>query len=140
MFDGLIPRAGASDLVDHCRDGLTSALDGVIWLQAMRQAPSREGTSLGAQGSVTGDGEGASALVLANPALRRSVSEWFRRHAHCSVEVEALGTDRQRLVLQPTGSIAYAAPFPDVGEGLQQVFPLVVALESLRSNGGLLSV
>ncbi len=140
VFDGLIPRAGASELLDGCRDGLTSALDGVIWLQAMRQGPFREGTPLGTQGSVTGDGEGASALVLANAALRRNVSEWFRCHARCRVEVESLGADRQRLVLQPIDTNAYAAPFPDVGEGLQQVFPLVVALELLRDKGGLLSV
>ncbi|WP_438009475.1 AAA family ATPase [Sorangium sp. So ce321] len=140
VFDGLIPRTGAGDLMDRHRDGLAGALDGVIWLQATRQAPTREGTSLGAQGVLTGSGEGAAARVASDAKLRSAVSAWFLTHAQCRVDVEFLGTDRQRLVLEPVGAPSYAVPFPDSGEGLQQVFPLVVALEHLRRDGGLLCV
>lgn len=138
VFDGIIPRSGANELVDRYRDGLLGALDGVIWLQAMRQAPTREGMPLDAQGDFTASGEGAAARVAADPKLRAAVSAWFREHAQCTVDVESLGSDRRRLVLQPVGAPSYAVPFPDAGEGLQQVFPLVVALEHLRREGGLL--
>lgn len=138
VFDGLIPRSGANDLLDRYRDGLVCALDGVIWLQAMRQAPTREGMPLDAQGGFTATGEGAAALVAADPKLRAAVSAWFLQHAQCTVNVETLGSERRRLVLEPVGALSYAVPFPDAGEGLQQVFPLVVALEHLRLEGGLL--
>ncbi len=140
VFDGLVPRSGASALIDRYRDELINALDCVTWLGAMRQGPTREGTPRGARGNLLGDGEGASALVLADIPLRRAVSEWFRTHSRYDVEVEALGAEMQRLVLQPFGTARYAVPFPDAGEGLQQVFPLVVALERLRREGGLLAV
>jgi predicted ATPase len=140
VFDGLLPRAGANTLMGRHRDGLNDALDGVAWLGAIRQGPTREGTPRGARGSLMGDGEGASALALAELPLRRAVSEWFRAHSRYDVEVEALGAEMQRLVLQPIAAAAYAVPFPDAGEGLQQVFPLVVALERLRREGGLIAV
>lgn len=138
-FDGIIPRAGVDTLIDRCRDGLASALDGVIWLEAKREAPSREGTARGAPGALTSTGEGAAALVAADRELRTAVSAWFREHVQCSVDVESLGTDRHRLVLHPSDA-AFNVPFPDAGEGLQQVFAVVTALERLRRDGGLLCV
>src|SRR5262249_48729055 len=136
-FDGLIPRPGVSPLMDRHRAELAGALDGVIWLEAKREAPAREGTPRGAQGAFTSKGEGAAARVAADAKLRSAVSAWFRDHVQCSVDVESLGSDRQRLVLEPPGA-AYAVPFPDAGEGLQQVFAVVAALEHLRREGGLL--
>jgi hypothetical protein len=138
-FDGLIPRPGASALMDRHRDGLSGALDGVIWLEAKREAPAREGMPRGAQGAFTSKGEGAAVRVAADAKLRSAVSTWFRDHVQCSVDVESLGSDRQRLVLEPPGA-SFAVPFPDAGEGLQQVFPVVAALEHLRREGGLLCV
>ena len=140
VFDGVVPRPGTHPIVDRCRNDLIAALDGVRWLQAMRTGPARGGTARGAIGAIDGDGEATAAMVLADPALRRAVSSWFSSHARCTIELESLGADRERLVLQPTDLSAYAVPFPDAGEGLQQVFPLVVALEQLRREGGLLSV
>jgi len=139
-FDGLVPRPGVDPLIDHCRDNLISALESVRWLQAMRKGPGRAGTARGGYGAIDGDGEATSAMLLADASLRRAVSDWFFNHARCTVEVESLGPDRERLVLQPTDLSAYAVPFPDAGEGLQHVFPLVVAIEHLRREGGLLCV
>ncbi len=139
VFDGLIPRSGGHALIERHRDGLSGALDGVRWLEAKREAPTREGTPRGAQGAFTSKGEGAAARVAADAKLRSAVSAWFHNQAQCSVDVESLGSDLQRLVLQPPGA-SYAVPFPDAGEGLQQVFPVVAALELLRREGGLLCV
>jgi len=139
-FDGLIPRTGVNPLLDRCRDGLSSALDRVTWLSATRQGPTREGTPRGAEGPLSGNGEGASAHVAADAKLRGAVSRWFIEHARCSVKPEALGSDLQRIVLEPVDSPSYAIPFPDAGEGLQQAFAVVVALELLRRDGGTLCV
>lgn len=138
-FDGLIPRPGASPLIDSHRDNLTSALDGVTWLEAKREAPTREGTTLDAQGAFASTGNGAAARVAADGALRAAVSAWFTKHVGCRVGLESLGSDRQRLVLEPPGA-SFTVPFPDAGEGVQQVFPVVSALENLRRHGGLLCV
>lgn len=138
-FDGIVPRTALDRLFDLHRQALIEALDGVVWLEAKREAPSREGTTLDAPGDFTSRGSGAAAKVAADPQLRSAVSSWFRAHVHCTVEVEALGSDRQRLVLEPLGS-SFAIPFPDAGEGVQQVFPVVAALEHLRRHGGLLCI
>ncbi len=138
-LDGIVPRSGVEPNIDRHRDELNLVFDRVTWLGAMRLGPSREGFPRGARGSLAGDGEGASPLVLGDNVLRRAVSAWFRTHVACDVEVESLGAEMHRLVLQRTGP-SHSVPFPDAGEGLQQAFPLVVALERLRLEGGLLTI
>jgi len=137
-FDGLIPRALVHPMIDRYRDGLNRALDRVSWLGAVREGPIREGTTRGVSGKLEGDGRAAASLVLADPELRRRVSEWFHRQCGASVESEALGSELERLVLRPMAG--HDVPFPDAGEGIQQVFPLVVAAECLRRDGGLLII
>lgn len=137
-FDGLIPRTGAHPRMDRYRDGLNKVLERVSWLGAVREGPIREGTTRGVLGKLEGEGRAAASLVLADPELRRRVSEWFQRQCHASVEAEALGSELERLVLRPMAG--HDVPFPDAGEGIQQVFPLVVAAECLRRDGGLLIV
>ncbi|WP_438038861.1 AAA family ATPase [Sorangium sp. So ce128] len=140
QFDGIIPRPGTHPLVDGCRDGLIGALEGVVWLSATRKAPAREGTAVGAPGFLTGNGEGAAALLLADEHLRAEVSRWFEKHTRHRVTVASLGSELRRLVLDPLQGAAIQIPFPDAGEGLQQVFPVVVALAHLRRAGGTLCV
>jgi predicted ATPase len=67
------------------------------------------------------------------------VSRWFREHTQYNVEAESLGADLERLVLRPLRP-GHDVPFPDAGEGLQQVFPVIVGLERLRRRGGLLAI
>lgn len=138
-FDGLVPQPGAVEFVDAYRPALVSALDGNIWLEAKRVPPSREGAARDAGGTFSSTGDDAAARVAADPRLRVAISRWFLEHTGCRVVVEALGSDRQRLVLGPSPS-SYYVSFPDAGEGLQQVFPVVAALEHIRENGGLLCV
>lgn len=137
-FDGLLPRPGADPRLDLHRDALSEALERVSWLAAVREGPSREGAARGVSGKLEGDGRAAASLVLADPGLRKAVSSWFKRSCGNSVEPEALGSEMERLVLRPTSG--HDIPFPDAGEGIQQVFPLIVAAECLRRDGGLLIV
>ncbi len=137
-FDGVMPRSGTDPRIDRHRDALSQALDGVSWLAALREGPSREGAARGVSGKLEGDGGAASSLVLADPPLRHAVSAWFKTHCGSSIEPEALGSEMERLVLRPESG--HDIPFPDAGEGIQQVFPLVVAAECLRRDGGFLIV
>lgn len=140
QFDGIIPRAGTHPLVDGCRDGLIGALDGVVWLSAMRMPPARKGLVVGTVGSITDHGEGAAALLVADDHLRAEVSRWFEKQTRYRVIVESLGSELRRLILEPVQGAAPPIPFPDAGEGLQQVFAVVVALAQVRRAGGTLCV
>lgn len=139
-FDGIIPRPGAHPLLDSRREELIGALEGVVWLSALRMGPTREGTAVGAPGSLIGNGGGATALLIADEHLRADVSRWFEKHTQQRVTVESLGSELRRLVLDPLQGAALRIPFPDAGEGLQQVFPVIVALAHLRRAGGTLCV
>lgn len=129
-FDGLIPPASAPD-VATARGELLHALNGVTWLGSLRTGPPRLGMQRG--------GKGPASQVAADAKLRTAVSGWYERHAKVRIEVEALGSDLERLTLAPMLA-AFAVPFSDAGEGLQHVFPVVTALELLREKGGLLCV
>ncbi|MFO0611886.1 MAG: ATP-binding protein [Polyangiaceae bacterium] len=136
-FDGVVPGSGVIE--DAPRQALVAALKSVIWLEAKREAPSREGFALGEPGEFTSTGEKLAPLVAREHELKKRISEWFARHVGAEVEVEQLGADRQRLVLRRSGA-EFDVPFPDAGEGLQQVFAVVTALEHVRLAGGLLCI
>jgi predicted ATPase len=139
VFDGLIPREAIGALTETRRQDLSTALDHVTWLGSLRKGPLRAGSPRGARGGLAGDGDGAAALILADAQLRQNVSHWFRQHTGYQVHAESLGADLDRLVLSPM-SPGHDVPFPDAGEGLQQVFPVITALEQLRQQGGLLTI
>lgn len=125
--------------VDDARAALLEALKGVVWLPARRNAPPRSGASRGATGANLASPLGLARLVAADAALRAAVTRWYERHAKVRIEVEALGSDMERLTLAPVRA-AFRVPFSDAGEGLQQVFAVVASLEHLRQKGGLLCV
>jgi hypothetical protein len=135
-FDGLIPRPydGYPAIVQN--GSLSDALDKVTWLGASRIGPSREGLQRGRTKPITETGDGAAEAFLLDDRLRQRVSLWFREHTKQTVDVVSVA-ELQRIVLR---SISCDIPLPDAGEGLQQVFPLVVVLEQLRKDGGLLVV
>ncbi len=137
-FDGLIPPAGDPG-VDAARSALVQALNGVTWLKAQREAPSRSGEPRGAPGTSWRTPTAAARQVAADAKLRQAVSAWYELHANVRIEVETLGSDLERLTLAPRKA-AFAVPFSDVGEGLRAVFGVLAALEHVREKGGLLCV
>ena len=135
-FDGLLPPAAAAPGAPV--DAVASALRGVSWLGPRRVGPTRAGEVRGREVAFGPDGAGAQTLALRDAALRERVSRWYREHTGAEVHHSGLGAEADRLVLVRSG--AGDVPFPDTGEGLQQAFPVLVALERLRDRGGLLAV
>ncbi len=137
VFDGLVPRSGLGDAQEHAVASLVGALERVSWLGALRAGPGRS-VQEGLRREIVGNGDGAETVVLSDKDVLRRVSEWYAMHTGFAVATRSLGDDLRRVVLQASGR--HDVPFPDVGEGLQQCFSVVVALEVLRQKGGLLIV
>ena len=137
VFDGLIPRSGLGSGGEFARASLGATLERVTWLGALRAGPGRS-VQEGLRREIVGNGGGAETVVLADKDVLRRVSEWYVTHTGFAVVTRSLGDDLRRVVLQASGQ--YDVPFPDAGEGLQQCFSVVVALEALRQKGGLLII
>lgn len=136
-FDGLLPPRTAE--LDASREALSRALSGVVWLGARRDAPERGGMPRAAPSARIRHSAAAGRQVAADADLREAVSRWFISNAGVRIELEALGADLERLVLQPRGA-RFSVHFSDAGEGLRSAFSVVAALEELRCKGGLLCV
>lgn len=139
-FDGILPRTVELPKLDAPVRALAAALDGVVWLGSSRRGPTRSGVARGARGSLEGNGSGADAIVLGDDELRQGISKWFLRHTQHDLVPTDLGDELHRLVLRSAYRTNFDVSFPDVGEGLQSVFPVLTALEKLRRDGGFLIV
>lgn len=118
---------------------LDDALTGIRWLTAIRKGPLRHGLPDGSRPEPQPDGGIWAEGEVQDSEVRSGVSAWFERETDYRIVLSpSEGSTRVRL--QPVAEAAPDIPFPDAGEGLQQVFPVIVALEALRSNGGLLCV
>ncbi|HND32519.1 MAG TPA: AAA family ATPase, partial [Myxococcota bacterium] len=134
---GILPLSVDSEVPEEETVALRRALSHVRWLYARRTGPSRHGSPRGTIGRIHEDGAQIGAMLLADPALRSRVSRWYELHLNRRIDVESLGADQERLVLVAGG---HTSAFPDTGEGVQQAFPVVAALEYLREHGGTLLV
>lgn len=133
-FDGILPRG------EPAFNALAAALDTVVWLGSLRLGPTRGGVGRGVVFPMGEDGAGAQSIALSDDALLARVSAWYRANTNHDVSKSTLTSDADRLVLQQVAPPGPDVAFPDAGEGLQQVFPIVVALERLRAGPGLLIV
>lgn len=132
---GLLPELEGVDVA-----ALKRLRDGVVWLTTSRVPPSRDGVSRGVRPPMDPRGGAwAEALCAQDEALRAAVSRWYEDHVSHVLAVTTL-EGKVRLRLRAKDRPAPDVSFPDVGEGLQQVFPVLVALELLRRNGGVLCI
>ncbi|MBN2797640.1 MAG: ATP-binding protein [Deltaproteobacteria bacterium] len=137
-FHGLIARR------DHAASEPESPLTAfeakVSWLTAKRVGPSRAGVSEGAFPPSDPTGAAWSEALLAPATVAfSSVSKWYEDHCQRALTQRTLDQAR-RLSLRKMSQAAPDIPFPDEGLGLQQVFPVLVGLERLREEGGLLCI
>jgi hypothetical protein len=137
-LDGVIPEPVPEVFDADEVASLRAHLVRVAWLAARRQGPSRDGVARGRKGTLEGDGAGAEAIALTEPELRARVSTWYQGAAGAEL-LSVSGREKDSLVLRPL-TASFDVAFPDLGEGLQQCFPVLVGLEQLRERGGLLVI
>lgn len=140
MLDGLIPNSDAIPVSAGARNELHTVLNGIRWLESSRVGPPIHGTPVGGVGVIWGDGAEAKEAVFSNPTLLTAVSTFYETGAGSVVTKVSDTGDLARLVLSPVRMPGIAVSFPESGAGLQHIFPIVVALEQIRQDGGMLIV
>ncbi|GEM_PF-4444212 len=131
-FSGLLPLSSDSKIKELWKK--------TSWLGTTRVGPSSRGIPLGRKGRIWGDGSMAEVKVLDSQKLRADVSRFYEATVRQKIGKESLGGDAERLVLEPTGTASHTVAFGESGSGLEYMFAVVTAAESLRLEGGLLIV
>lgn len=138
-FDGLLPSVAP----DHALHGLLApirarlaALKGrFLWLQAQRRSPERFTTTpSNPRWYLKYDGSDAAALLATNPEILRSVSEWYERMVQRRLLITEVPPAAFRLQLQHIREASVTVDLLDSGEGMNQVLPVLCALELARSR------
>ncbi len=140
-FHGLCPEfpEGFSPPIRAQAGELQRLRERVHWLQAIRVGPSREGISIDARPPPSPQGGAWAESRVSDPEVVAKVSSWYQGATQAEFLIETRDSYAQ-CVLQSTAESGPKVAFPHVGEGLQQVFPVLVALEELRRHGGLLCI
>lgn len=138
-FDGLIPE-GIDGLETGAATQLRKDLQAVQWVTALRHGPDRLGHTRNKAGTLDPNGDEIAALLGRDSVLLAAVSRWFEAEAGLRVEVEPLGSDLERLVVRSIREASFQIAFPDIGDGLQHVLPVVAHLAALRQTGGTLVI
>lgn len=137
-FEGLLPRSTADDpaaawlMAARAR---VAALRGQIqWLRAKRQPPLRYSILPSSpRHRLQDDGSDAAQLLAARPDVRTAVSNWYEKMVARRLHLpEALpAAFRTQLQHLKTGN---TVDLLDSGEGMNQVLPVLCALELARSS------
>jgi predicted ATPase len=118
---------------------LRSDQNNVQWLGSVRRTPDRHLRWRTAPSMLEPDGTGASDILayddLAKGPLLNEVSAWYEKHLGWRLKVSQV-TDQFRLMMEPAHDSPVEVYFPDVGEGLVQVLPVLVAAARVRDSFG----
>jgi len=147
-FQGLVPefheptgtwRAPLDRLIDLFKV-LRAERANVQWLSSVRRTPDRHLRWRNAAPSMLEpDGLGASDMLayddLAKGPLLGSVSAWYEKHLGWRLKVSH-PADQYRLLMGPSSNSLVEVDVADVGEGLTQVLPVLVAAARLRDSSG----
>lgn len=109
------------------------ALLGVRLLTARRVGPSADGSQLGAYPVMQSDGRGAEAFLVNDSNLFERVRAAFFELCFGPLTLVDLGHGLRRIDL-------YGLPFEAAGAAAQHAFPIFVAAELLRRDGGVLCI
>jgi hypothetical protein len=142
-FRGLAPTSATSDpghgpLLIALSERLSSLNAGVQWLTSIRSAPKLLITPAdGRQTMMSPRGEEAAGIVVSNEGILASVREFYSgKEIGRDLRVDSVGSDRYRLVLDTPGYLEWGIPLTDVGAGMGQVLPVLVAAAFAREFGG----
>lgn len=134
-FEGPMPLSAELPWLEALSDVTTPLRDHVTWLGPVRTGPSRGFRVDVGQRGLLPNGEEAERIAYADEELRSRVSSFYEQIAHMRLEVSPLETGLAILRLSRTQDVPLLIDFPDAGEGLQQLFSVIVGLEQLRLRG-----
>lgn len=125
-FRGIVPFVGGEALTPGLAKALRDVARSMAWISSVRVRLDRDVLLPRRRPSrMSPDGGDAISFCALDSRVEQWVSDWFLRHFRARLTLQ-----RQSSVLQPAlirDGVSHAVPFPDCGEGLSQVFPVVVA-------------
>lgn len=132
-FDGLLASSRSQLLawLNSMNAALVEMMRNVSWLGSVRVGPTREFRVDVSPGYLHDDGSKADLLVFADDALLERVSSFYERLTGLALRRVTFDEHRAALSL---GRGNFSVDFPDTGEGLQQLFAVIVGLEQLRDG------
>jgi hypothetical protein len=140
-FEGLTPHFhGDHEGLKSWRVPGTEDLSSVQWIDAVRtRVPRRMGFGARPRGPLASDGSDAPAALAfaredASPVYE-TVRAFYQDHLSHTLEVTPLGDDF-KVRVAPVKTPTLAIDLTDTGEGLSQVFPVVVALARAAHREG----
>jgi len=133
-FNGLLPE-GKIPLFEEIKQVATTRMQ---WLTAVRTPPSRHNLFRGAAPKyLKPDGQGVADILvydhLGQKTLLSQVSNWYEKHYKQRLLV-IQREDSFRIMLEPLVDSPYQINMVDVGEGVAQVLPVLVAC-AMASEG-----
>lgn len=151
IFNGLLPSLAAEngrtdrlvEILQEIRSTLLTVRSQVHWLSALRKPPPRHPELKATPDRISPDGEGAAQILAADQLGDRTVvaqvSEWLCQATgyNLTVQVDSRSdADPFSLTINPTENALVRVPLLDSGEGMGQVFPILV-LAALAKLGQL---
>jgi predicted ATPase len=120
-------------------DELRKEIANVHWLTSVRKIPSRLYAYGGFSPAALGpDGTGAAEALaydsIAGGNLLKNTSRWYEQHIHQQLSIVSV-EDQFKLMIEPLANSPLQVNIADVGEGLVQVLPVLVASALLKRNG-----
>jgi predicted ATPase len=139
QFQGLLPgstlrleRGDLNTALTTLRSRLTGSATAVQWLTSVRSIPPRTQPYPGSPPSfLKPDGNNAFAALAYSDSLCAEVSAWFEKHVHQRLVVVPMA-DQFQVALETLLEPQVRVPIADVGEGLIQVLPVLVAAAMAR--------
>lgn len=150
-FEGLLPvvRAAGSGIAPHSdassdlgplwdvRERLAPLHGQVQWMRSTRVRMRGPHVARGTRPSVVGsDGTGVMDVLLAHDDVMESVAAWYRRpEISRRLKLVPGPGDAWRLQLDPARGTVAGVGMEEVGEGMQQVLPVLTSIELARRVG-----
>jgi AAA domain, putative AbiEii toxin, Type IV TA system len=137
-FEGLVPASCAdAPWIDALREQMLELRGTIQWLGTLHKHAGRLIPEQGTRPThMESNGEEAAAILRTSPEIREEVTRFYKEHFNRSLVIAEVPPDYYRLLLRP--DLTMDVDLVDAGEGMLQMFPLLVAAAMARrhANGG----
>jgi hypothetical protein len=144
-FVGLVPENSSEiPVLARLASRLRLLRYSTTWLESVRARPQRLGSMPGGvPRQMSPDGGNAGQILISRPDEYEAVRSWFANaEVRRDLRLEPFSPTTFRILLNPVGQQVRQVDIADTGEGMSQVFPVLVGLELARRAGstGILAV